>query len=189
MAAALLLGAALFIPVWIRVRLILDEGRLDLRLMPWGLSLGGGKLMSWLGRGVERLLDRFLTPKTRPDAAEPSKKPPKKRSRPLPWKFIVWMGGRALVLIGFLTRRLTMRVAGLDPALMGFCQGTLTGILMAWGVRRVRWESDFRPASPYAELTWDVGSSVAGLFFWVGKSVMNMPSRKAEGEPDPTGVF
>ncbi|MBK8803847.1 MAG: hypothetical protein IPN71_17720 [Fibrobacteres bacterium] len=87
------------------------------------------------------------------------------------------MAGRALALVAYLTRRLTFRIAGWDPALMGLCQGAIGGALAAWGVRMVRWESDFSPRTPYAELTWDVGSNLAGLCLWVARSVMGMPPR------------
>ncbi|MBK9579386.1 MAG: hypothetical protein IPK50_18010 [Fibrobacterota bacterium] len=177
LATLALVGVVLFVPVWIRVRVVLDAGKIQFLLMPWGLSIGGGRLLSWISRQLESLVHRLLSPKPKAPQTSPSKPKPKRSWRRLPWKFILWMAGRALALVAYLTRRLTFRVAGWDPAMMGVCQGALGGVLAGWGVRKVRWESDFSPRPPYAELTWDVGSSLAGLCLWGARTALRMPSR------------
>lgn len=174
---ALFLGVVMFVPVWIRVRVVLDAGAIQLRLMPWGLSIGGGRLLSWFSRQLESLIHRLIAPKPKaPKPLDPSPKP-KKSFRRLPWKFILWMAGRVLALVAYLTRRLRLRVAGWDPAMMGVCQGAIGGVLAGFGARKVQWESDFTPRSPYAELTWDVGSNLVGLCLWLGRSVLRMPPK------------
>lgn len=193
LAFFLALAGILVFPFWIRVRWVFRSGEARLELLPWGRSLGSGKLMSWLSRQVQRLMDRFLAKspaKPSEDSKESSETPrdpkPKASKKPFPWRLGLWLAGRALALVGFLTRSLTFRVAGWDPAWMGLLQGGFGGWMAALGVRRVRWESDFRPSEPFVEMTWDLGGSVGGIGLWLGRNALRMPSRQAKADP-PVG--
>ncbi|HNY31451.1 MAG TPA: hypothetical protein PKO15_11245 [Fibrobacteria bacterium] len=185
---ALALVGAFCLPVWVRLHAVFRDGTFKVSILPWGVPMGGGRLLGWLSRKVESLFFRFLDSKMEsPPSPSPEKSSPSKgRKKRLPWRWIVWLAGRGFLLIGLLTRRLSFRVAGWDPALMGFCQGALSGGVAALGIRKVRWESDFGPSPPHAECTWDLGTSLLGLVLWGGRNAFRMPFRR-RSESEPSG--
>jgi hypothetical protein len=175
-----LLGAILVVPV--RATLLVGwEERIPLfEVRIWGMSLRRRRPPALLRRLVNRLLDRFLRafPSRSSEKRREGAPAPVRRADPvrLAWWALVALGR----FLSHFTRRLEIRLGGMDPALLGGSTGFLGGIAAALGIERFSWIPEFQPGPLRFRLRWTVSISVLGILLWVGRSASLFP-RKSGG--------
>jgi hypothetical protein len=167
-------GKELSPPVWMKLRV---WGLCILRF-PGKRSARSSAVARWLIRGMDQVLSR---PEDR-SAPVPKEQTRRKSSR---WGFgfLRWAALRMASLGSRLTRRLEVRCAGIDPALLGTLTGVAAIVRGIMGTRRFDWIPDFSPSGPRVEVRWDLSISIWKLVRWTGETFVDR-NRRPERERD-----
>ena len=146
----------------------------------WGISLKRRRPPALLRRLVNGLLDRFLKAFPSRSPETPRKDAPTPSRHANPFRLVLWVLAALGRFLSQFTRRLDIRLGGIDPALLGGLTGFLGGIAAALGAERFSWIPEFQPGPVRFRLRWTVSISVLGILLWVGRSASLFP-RKTGG--------
>jgi len=133
---------------------------------------------------VNRLLDRFLRAFPSRSPEKPRKDAPATGRRADPFQLAWWALAAMGRFLSQFTRRLDIRLGGIDPALLGGLTGFLGGVGAALGAERFSWIPEFQPGPLRFRIRWTVSISLVGILLWVGRSASLFPRKK-----DPTGLL
>ena len=146
----------------------------------WGVSLKRRRPPALLRRIVNRLLDRFLMAFPARSSEKPRADAPTPVRRTDPLRLAWWAIAALGRFLSQFTRRLDLRLGGIDPALLGGLTGFLGGIGAALGAERFSWIPDFQPGPLRFQLRWTLSISILGILLWLGRSASLVP-RKTGG--------